>query len=322
LPIQLLFAALFLSSYAPLLNLMGGSVSVFMTAAILGVLIANERGQRAAAAGLLAFAASFKFYPVIFVLPFATRRDDRFVLFAAAACGVLLLAIPGVLLGPGDTVRFYGALLDAFRHSDWVVTNPHSQFFPHVVLRLLDPAGPGGSPYLPLLRWISYGVALANAGLVCLVQRARMRHADLWSFQLLFLTVPFILKTSWSADFVFLSFTQAFLLWLILEEERTAPGDGTAGAGSRSRSGESGRRARTTVTCCALLVSIVLSSDVFFCLVGDRSYSFYGSSFWADLVLLLASYWLLLPPALQQPRAVDGEDERPAPKNPRVKADG
>ncbi len=321
LPVQLLFAALFLSSYPPLLNLMGGSVSVFTTAAILGVLIANERGQRAAAAGLLAFAASFKFYPVIFVLPFAARRDARFVLVAATACGALLLAVPGVLLGPGDTLRFYGALLDAFRHSDWVVTNPQSQFFPHVVLRLLDPAGPGGSPHLPLLRWISYGVALANAGLVCLVQRARMRHADLWSFQLLFLTVPFILKTSWPADFLFLSFTQAFLLWLIFEGESTAPGAGPARAGSRSRSGESGHRACTTVTCCALLVSIVLSSDAFYCLVGGRSYGFYGASFWADFVLLLASYWLLLPPALRQLPGTDREDGRPAPENPRVKTE-
>jgi hypothetical protein len=172
LSIQLLFATLLVSSYPPLLNLMGGSVSMFMTAAILGLLVASGRGHRAAAAGLLVFAASFKFYPIVFVVPFAARRETRFVLFAAAACGVLLFAVPGVLLGPGATLGFYGALFDAFRHSDWVVTNPHSQFFPHVVLRLLDPAGPGGNPNLWLLRWISYGVAITNVGLVFLVQRA------------------------------------------------------------------------------------------------------------------------------------------------------
>jgi hypothetical protein len=300
LPIQLLFVALTLSSYPLLLNLMGGQVSVFMIVGILGMLALYERRRPAAAAGLLAFAVSFKFYPIIFLAPFAARRDTRLLLFAAAACGAFLFVVPGLLLGGGDTLRFYGALFDAFRESGWVVTNPHSQFFPHVVLRLADATG----AHLPLLRWAAYAVAAANIGLVLLVQRGRLPHGDLWSMQLVFLTIPFVLKTSWPHDFVFLSFTQAFLAWQLMEGEKAAPETDTA----RKRSHASAWRERSPRACTAVafllfLVSIVLSNIVFFNLFGSFvRYGFFSFLFWADLLLLIASYVVLLPPALTASR--------------------
>jgi hypothetical protein len=301
LPIQLLFVALALSSFPLLLNQLGGQVSVFMIVALLGLLVLYERGHRAAAASLLTFAVSFKFYPIIFLAPFAARRDTRFLLFAAAACGTFLFVVPGLLLGVGDTLRFYGALLDSFRESGWVTANPHSQYFPHLVLRLADAAGHDAQTHLSLLYWIAYGAAAANMGLIFLVQRARLRHADLWSFQLVFLTIPFVLKTSWPHDFVFLSFTQALLAWRLLEGEKATPGTDIAGKGSDA-SGWRKRapRARTAVTLFLLLVSIVFSNIVFFNLLNDFFlYGFYGFLFWADLLLLMAFYVELLPPALR-----------------------
>jgi hypothetical protein len=304
LPVQLLFVALVLSSFPLLLNLIGGQVSVFMIVGLLGMLVFNGRGHRAAAAGLLAFAVSFKFFPIIFLAPFAARRDTRFLLFATAACVVFLLVFPGLLLGGGDTLRFYGALLSSFRDSDWVVANPHSQYFPHVVLRLADATGHDAHAHLPLLRWIAYGVAAANMGLIFLVERARLRHAALWSFQLVFLTIPFVFKTSWPHDFVFLSFTQALLAWRLLEGKKAAPGTDAEGRPSHV----SARRERiphrgAAVAFFLLLASIVLSNIVFFNLFGDPySYGFYGFLFWADLLLLVALYVELLPPALRRLR--------------------
>jgi hypothetical protein len=292
LQIQLLFVTLALSSFPLLLNQLGGQVSVFMVVAILGLLVLNERGHRAAGAGLLAFAVSFKFYPIIFLAPFAARRDARFLLFAASACGAILFVVPGVLLGVGDTLRFYGALLDSFRDSGWVTTNPHSQYLPHLVLRLADATGHDVHAHLPFLRWIAYAVAAANMGLIFLVQRARLRNADLWSFQIVFLTIPFVLKTSWPHDFVFLPFTQALMVWWLLEGEKTAPG--TDAAGKRSL-------ARAAVTFFFLLPSIVFSNIVFFNLFGNFiRYGFYGFLFWANLLLLMALYIQLLPPALRR----------------------
>jgi hypothetical protein len=319
LPIQLLFVALALSEFPLLLNFMGGQVSVFMTVPLLGMLVFYERGRRAAAAGLLAFAVSFKYFPIIFLAPFAARRDTRFLLFAAAACGACLFVVPGLLLGGGDTLRFYGGLFDSFRESEWVVANPHSQYFPHVVLRVADATGHDASAYLSLLRWIALGVAAANMGLIFLVQRARLRHSDLWTFQLVFLTIPFVLKTSWPHDFVFLSFTQALLAWRLLGGEKAAPETDTAGKRFHASAWRTRvPQARTAVTGVFLLVSIVFSNMVFFNFFGDFvGYGFYAFLFWADLLLLMALYVELLPPALRRrsARELNRSDTQPVSTN-------
>lgn len=304
LPVQLLFVALVLSSFPILLNFLGGGVCVFMIVGLLGMLVCNARGHRAAAAGLLTFAVSFKFYPLIFLALFAARRDTRFLLFAASACALFLLVVPGLLLGSGDMLRFYGGLLEAFRGSDWVVANPHSQYFPHVALRLAGATAHDWQTYLPLLRWIGFGVAAANLGLIFMVERARLPHAGLWSFQVVCLTIPFVLKTSWPHDFVFLSFTQVLLGWRLLEEKKAAPGTDAEGQPPyispwRKRTPRRG----AAVAFLLLLPSIVFSNVVFFNLFGHwYNYGFCGFLFWADLLLLVALYVVLLPLALRRLR--------------------
>jgi hypothetical protein len=159
LPIQLLFVALTITSYPLLFNLLAGQVS-------------------------------FKYYPIIFLAPFAARPDPTFAFSFSLPPPAARSSwwFPLFSWGGGDTLRFYGSLLDAFRDSGWVVENPHSQYFPHVVLRLAGGAGLDIQAQLHLLRWIGFGVAAANMGLVFLAQRARLRYADLWSLQLVFLT--------------------------------------------------------------------------------------------------------------------------------------
>jgi hypothetical protein len=302
LPIQLLYVALVLSSFPLLFNLMGGQVSVFIIVPLLGMLVLYERGYRAAAAGLIALAVSFKFFPIIFLAPFAARRDTRFLFFAAAACGAFLFVVPGLLLG-GDTLRFYGVLFDSFRESGWVVANPHSQYFPHVVLRLAAATGYDAHAHLPVLRWIAYAVAAGNMGLLFLVQRARLHHAGLWSFQLVFLTIPFVLKTSWPHDFVFLPFAHALLAWWLLERAEVAPRTNTAGEHSHASTWRARLPRVRAAVLVFLLLSIVISNIVFFNLFGDFvGYGLCAFLFWADLLLLVASYMVLLPPALRRLR--------------------
>jgi hypothetical protein len=62
------------------------------------------------------------------------------------------------------------------------------------------------------------------------------------------------------------------------------------------------------VTFFLLLPSIVFSNIVFFLLFGNFSrYGFYGFLFWANLLLLMALYVQLLPPALQRVRQPSAE---------------
>ena len=279
-----LFLVLLALSSFPLLHVLTwGQVGIFTTASILGVLFFYERGQRVLAAILLAFAVSFKFFPIIFFVPFLVRRDIRFLLIAIAACATFLIVIPGIFLGVCNTLNFYNALINSYRNFDWVITNYNSQNFPHVVLRLVAATGNDAFAYLPLLRWIGYGIAAINLELLYLFQRARLPHAGLWSFHILFLTIPFVLMTSWPADLVYLPFAQSLLIWQILKKEETPT-----------------LRAIATFL---IVPSIIVSNIVFFNLLGNSGvYGSVGFIFWANLLLLLASYMELLPSALRQIR--------------------
>ena len=296
LPVQLLFVTLVLSSFPILHNVAWGQVGIFTTVAILAVLSLYEQRRLVAAAAALAFAVSFKFFPLIFLAPFADRRDTRFLMLAVLACGACLLLIPGVVLGFGDTLRFYAALFDSYRDMTWVVGNYNSQHFPHVALRLARAAKHDWSPYLPLLRAISYGIAAANLGLVFLVQKRRLPHADLFSFHVLFLTIPFVMNTSWPST-----------LPTSLSPNPSSPGEslrrpeapGASDTGvSPGANGSPSRthRVRKAVTILLLLLSITVSNVVFFNMVGDRfRYGFLGFQFWANLLLLVATYAVLIP---------------------------
>ena len=279
-----LFLVLLALSSFPLLHVLTwGQVGIFTTASILGALFFYERGQRVLAAILLAFAVSFKFFPIIFFVPFLVRRDIRFLLIAIAACATFLIVIPGIFLGVCNTLNFYNALINSYRNFDWVITNYNSQNFPHVVLRLVAATGNDAFAYLPLLRWIGYGIAAINLELLYLFQRARLPHAGLWSFHILFLTIPFVLMTSWPADLVYLPFAQSLLIWQILKKEETPT-----------------LRAIATFL---IVPSIIVSNIVFFNLLGNSGvYGSVGFIFWANLLLLLASYMELLPSALRQIR--------------------
>src|SRR5512143_1641684 len=122
LPLQLLFVALVLSSFPLLHDFKFGQVPLFMTVALLGMLVFYERGWLVAAAVLFAFAVSFKWYPLIFLALFAARRDVRFLLLAAGAGALLLIVVPVVFLGFEQTYRFYDALWLAYGGFDWVLS--------------------------------------------------------------------------------------------------------------------------------------------------------------------------------------------------------
>jgi hypothetical protein len=284
--IQLPFVFLALSSFPLLHNLAWGQVGIITTVFILGALFCYERGQHVLAAILLAFGISFKFFPLIFLLPFVIRRDFRFLLSSFIACGVFLFVVPASFLGMDGATRFYAALFESYRHFGWVLTSYNSQHFPHVILRLAETLGSNAQPYLPLFRWIGYGLAAVNVGFLYLIQRACLPFANLWSFHILFLTIPFVLLTSWPSDLIYISFAQGLLAWQLLEEKKNL-------------------HAMRISAFILLAVSIIISNILFFnflffnIIANYQSYGFYGAVFWSNLLLLTVSYIQLLPTALQ-----------------------
>jgi len=293
---QLIFVLIALTSFPLWHNLSWGQVGVITTVAMLGMVALLERGRRLSAAALVGFAASFKFFPLIFLAPIAFRRDFRFLLLAALALVAFFLVFPGVLIGPADTLTYYRNLLATFQASDWVVSNYNSQHFPHIILRLADSAGLDLRRYLSLLSLFSFSIAAVNLALVYLVQRARLPHADLWSVHLLFLSIPFVLKTSWPVDLVYISFAQALLAWQLLQDRSPTS------AGEPPDRGQIPPTSRGVVLI-LLILSLVFSNILFLNFIGNfHAYGFLGFIFWADLLCLIASYILLLPRAWQHNR--------------------
>jgi hypothetical protein len=135
-----------------------------------------------------------------------------------------------------------------------------------------------------------------SLSLPSLVQKRRLPHANLLSFHMLFLTIPFVMNTSWPVDLAYLPFAQSLVAWRVLQRPEL-PGASNTGIspganGSPSRTA----RARKAVTILLLLLSITVSNVVFFNMVGDRvRYGFLGFQFWANLLLLAATYVLLIP---------------------------
>jgi len=296
-PIQLLFVVLTLSSLPLLLSYIAGQVSVFILATIFGLFFLYERGKYVIAAALLAFAVSFKFFPLFFLVAFIARRDIRFLMFAVIAFCIFLLIVPGVMLGVNNTLSFYGGLFESFRESDWVVTNPHTQFFPHLFLRLVNVTEHDVHTIFPLLHFITYSVVAINIGLIFFVQRARLQNANLWSLQILFLTIPFFLKTSWPHDFFFLPFAQTFLAWQLLKGKKPDSRKYTGRDLSYSNAEPVSIPSQHRILNLLFLILSILVSNVFFFNLLDSffAYGFIGFLFLANLLLLIATYVELLP---------------------------
>jgi len=302
LPIQLGFAALTLSSFPLLHAFKFGQMTLFATVALLGSLVLAGRGQLSVAAGFLVFAAGFKWHPAIFLAPFVAKRDWGFVLRAAIAAAILLLALPVVVLGFARTLHFYDVLRATYMNFDWVLDSYNTQYFPNVVLRIgevlrvrLHPLD--ADRWSWILRGLAWCVVAANLTLVCRIQRSRLAYANLWSFQVLFLNVPFLLGTSWPVDLVFLPFVQGLLAWTLLDVNGipTAAAD-PAPQNARASGWRRMGLKRAGPVALVTLASMALSNVVVFNLISDRIlYGSLGLVFWSDLLALIGSYIVLLP---------------------------
>lgn len=287
--IKLLLVALTLLSYPLWLNFLTGNTSAFIAVALLGSLLAVNRSRYTIAAILLAFSVSFKFYTIIFVIPFFFRRHARFAVLSVLISIVLLFVIPSLILGLARTFEYYGALLGSFQESGWVATNPHSQFLPHLAFRLMGFAADETAAAGWILYGLSYSIAAVNLILACLVQRARVHHVNTWCFLILFLTTPFILKTSWPIDFAYLPFAQAFMIWHAWSKGQT----------DLRENGD--RRKRSLTLLFLVLTSILLSNIVLFNLIADFSFYGYGGFLLAASAMLLAAVYVELLPQLRHP---------------------
>jgi alpha-1,2-mannosyltransferase len=257
----------------PLLhNLKWGQVSALVTGGVFASHFLYQRDRPATAAVVLAFAAAIKYYVAIFLLVFMVRRDRRFLITFILTFAVLWLVVPTVILGTDGNWAFYQTVRERMAHalSSWMQEDINAQYLPSVLGRWFNL--PAGNLYS---RLAGLAIFIANVLAVTRLLGRRASRDMEWAFALLFLSLPFVVATSWPHYFVFLPFVQT-LVYLEV-------------------------RGRGVLWQWALLVvSIVLASMPFFQVVGSwQAYSRFGFLFIANLCLFILAHAL----TLRQPSA-------------------
>jgi hypothetical protein len=207
-----------------------------------------------------------KYYAALFALYFLLKREYRFLFVYLLTTAILWLVIPTLLLGPQTNLRFTLTVSERINHglTTWIPEDLNAQYMASVLTRLFPLSG----PYR--LLWRLGGYAVFGLNLLVLIRLLKLKWRDeiYWAFALLFLSIPFLIETSWPHYFVYLPYCQtlAFLAWR--KEPRLS--------------------VRLWKGLLLLGPSILLASMPFFQFVGRwQDYSRLGFLFLANLLLLI-----------------------------------
>jgi len=268
-PQKLLFLFLFLTSFPLLHNFKWGQISVLMTLCILASMWLYQQDRPLLSALILAFAVSIKYYPIIFLAYPLFKRDFRFLSAFGISALIFYAVIPSLVLGPQAWVGFERAVSQLITDAKFT-GDVNSQYLGHVILRSLpfDDAPFKQKVASMLLQSAGGLVFLANIGLIWLAQKKQVKDALVISTGIMFLSLPFIIQTSWSHYFVYLPFVQITLIHFFGKESKPALG--------------------------MLVVSCAASSILVFNLFpGWSEYNNAGMLFISNLLLLIVTYlWL------------------------------
>jgi alpha-1,2-mannosyltransferase len=271
------YTGVFATSFPLLHNTKWGQVSVLLAVCALGAFHAYKAGRPVLAGFLLALSAAIKYYPAVFILYFLFKRDLRVCLSWLFSGITLYVCIPVVVMSPEHWLNFEAATLRELARADWVASAGNSQYFSHVIGRwVTGEAGALQGESLGLLSWLSGGIFLSNMVLLGVMQRWKLRNECLLSLTLVFLSLPFAIKTSWPHYFSYLPLCQFALL-------------------TQSLSGSQTRPVWKEPTAWLPLLSMLCSSFFLFRVFPNwDAYTSAGLLFLANLLLLLSLYLLLL----------------------------
>ncbi len=273
----ILYTGVLATSFPVLHNTTWGQVSVLVTLCVVLSFHAYVSNWRGLAGAMLALAITIKYYPAVFVAYFILKRDWRFLAGLAVGLFLFYFAIPAWIMGPKSWLTFELATIDSRAKLDnWVIGDVNSQYFAHVARRWTEALfNTSGDTIAAISRWLGYGVVLVSLNLLRLMRGSAMQGRDIIAMVILFLSLPFLVKTTWPHYMTWLPLCQ--LILLVQGVSRT----------------DLARVARVLIAGLAL-ISIGCSSFFGFALFPSwELYTGYGALFLANALLLIAVYLLV-----------------------------
>jgi alpha-1,2-mannosyltransferase len=271
---MVLYAALCVTSFPVLHNIRWGQVSVALTVCVIAAFLSYSQNKKVLAGVLLAFAAAIKFYPAIFIVYFILKRDVRTCMAFLLAAVVFYAVFPATVLGFSNWLAFEKAVGMAISSAEWVSHDVNSQYFTNVGIRwfAIIFGRNAGSFLAQGLTIAGYGIALSCIAMVWFLQRRESCEKYGLSMVAIFLSIPFVLKTSWPHYFVYLPLSQAAVFSYYASRFRVS--------GLRGK-------ALSALPVLSMLLSSVFLFNLF---PGWGIYNSYGMLFLSNMFLLVAVY--------------------------------
>ena len=252
-----------------------GQVSSLLTVLVLLAFLCYGRQWPALAAVLLGLAASIKFYPALFAVYFALRRDRRALITFSCTVLVCTGVLPLLVLGETGLLGFYRSWWTGIDQlARGTAANVFSNFMANVVARLLTGRIEPASLLYQAVVFVGLGLAGFHAWLAWRLVRDRPDVSPRAALMLGLAAIPLVVRSCWVHYFVFLPLLQGYVLE------------------GRARDGVS-RLARWLCTV-PVALSVGLVSVPFLMLVRDFRYYQTGMLFWATAILLPGLYLRVL----------------------------
>ena len=274
---MIFFFFLCISSYPILNNIKWGQVSIPITLCVLAALFLSDNNKPVLAGILLGLATAIKFYPALFCVYFIFKRDLRALIAFGLATFVFYFAFPATILGFSGWLGFEKIILYDTSHTKFVTYDVNSQYFTHVALRWFELffSQVPDAAFARVLKVLGYTIAASCIAMAWLLTRKATSEKYNLPIAAIFLSLPFLLDTSWPHYFAYLPYCQTAILAYII---------------SRFRTSDIGFKILIILPAGSMLLSSIFLFNVF---MNWSIYNTYGMLFLANLLLLSAIYAII-----------------------------
>lgn len=212
---SVLYIFILLTSYPILNNFKWGQVSILLTVLILLSFAAAQKGKDLTSSSLLALAVAIKYYPIIFLLYFVFQKKYKLCVAFFICLIFFYFLIPVIFIGYENWFKFESESIRALSNNKGPELDPNSQYFFHVVSRWIEGLEVKRlfALHTKMVSIIGYAIAGICFLMAYVFQRNKKKNQQFISIVPIFLSIPFLVKSSWPHYFVYLPFCQIAVIY-------------------------------------------------------------------------------------------------------------